>query len=157
MIRETEVERLFDQTESPAADVSAARRPRAECEIRPIQLGTDARRLESPWLISCQDKFSGIGASILTKGFSDKAAVQRCLQSAIAEFNESTSRTRKPDAVTLVCDLGQEFCSREFTEACQILGFQIEYLASRPHCKSHVERFTNGTVSAKIADRLNYL
>jgi hypothetical protein len=170
MISETEIEQPFDQKETLAAGSSAARKPRAECEIWLIQLGIDAPPIKNLWLVSCRDKFSGIGASILTKGFPDKAAVQRCLQSAIAKFNESPLRTRKADAVTLVCDQGQEFCSREFTEACSILGFQIEYLPPRPHFKSHVESlladldlplkcptaFTNGTDVAKTADRLSY-
>jgi hypothetical protein len=73
-------------------------------------------------------------------------SAERPSKAVARKFNKSTLRTRKPDAVTLVCDLGQEFCSREFIEACLISGFQIAYLpprqplARRPYHKAQVER-----------------
>lgn len=74
-------------------------------------------------------------------------SAERPSKALAPKIRQSTLRTQKPHTVTLVCDLGQEFCSREITDACLNLGVQIAYLrpcqplAHRPYPKAQVERF----------------
>jgi hypothetical protein len=104
MLTETELEKLFDQRD-PAAGAShrptmASRndRPffRFEIDCAPLSValfdGSAARPIEDPWLISCGDKFSGIGISTLTKGPPDKTAPQKYLQSAITKLGATYER-----------------------------------------------------------------
>ena len=64
---------------------------------------SSAGPLEDPWLITCYDVFSRIGACAITKGPPDKAAMDKCLQSAITKFGakherEKTIKDRRPKA-----------------------------------------------------------
>lgn len=54
--------------------------------------GSPSRLIDDPWLISCCDKFSGMGASTITKGPPNGAAVLNCLQSAITKLGAKYER-----------------------------------------------------------------
>lgn len=56
--------------------------------------GSPAQLIHDPWLTFCCDKFSGIGASTITKGPPDKAAVLNCLQSAITKLGAKHERSK---------------------------------------------------------------